>query len=197
MRDYVRFSVVLAVISAVAGGLLALVNSFTEPKISAYQALAEANAYRQVLPAADRFESLPADQLAKVQQNPDTAGIQDIKVGTKADQPVGWVYKVATYGYSSDIQLLVGIGVDAKVGGVYLLSQNDTPGLGAKIAEADFIEQSAIQQAQPQHDLKVSKDGGQVQAVAGATISSRAVTRGINQAFQVFRNQTGQGKPAE
>lgn len=194
MRDYLRLTLVLAVICAVAGGLLALVNTFTEPKIIAYQAAAEAKAYQEVMPAADQFTSLAADQLAKVKQNPETAGIEDIKVGTKAGQPVGWICKVASYGYSSDLRLLVGIGNDAKLGGVLVLSQNETPGLGTNVTEAEFIGQPAITNAQPQQDLKVKKDGGTVQAVAGATVSSRAVLRGINQAFSFLRSQTGPAK---
>ncbi|HYH02830.1 MAG TPA: RnfABCDGE type electron transport complex subunit G, partial [Bacillota bacterium] len=172
------------------------VNTFTEPKIMAYQATAEANAYREVLPAADEFQSLPANEMVKVKQNPETAGIEDIKVGTKAGQPIGWICKVASYGYSSDIKLLVGIGKDAKLGGILVLSQNETPGLGTNVTEKEFIGQSEITNAQPQQDLKVKKDGGMVQAVAGATISSRAVLRGINQAFIFYRGQTNGTKAA-
>lgn len=190
MRDYLRLTIVLAVICAVAGGLLALVNTFTEPKIIAYQAAAEANAYQKVLPAAEEFKSLAAAEIAKLKQNPDTAGIENIKVGIKAGQPVGWICKVASYGYSSDIKLLVGINNDGKLGGVLVLSQNETPGLGTNVAEKEFIEQPEIINAQPHQVLKVKKDGGKVQAVAGATISSRAVLRSINQAFSFYRNYT-------
>jgi electron transport complex protein RnfG len=199
VRDhfYLRLIVVLMVISAVASGLLALVNSFTEPKIVAYQALAEAKAYRKVLPQADAFKSIPAGQLVKVRANAATAGIEDVKVGTKAGKLVGWACKAAAHGYSSNIKLLVGIGQDAKLGGVVVLEQNETPGLGTEVTGVEFIGQPALRTANPRAELKVNKDGGQVQAVAGATISSRAVVRDINQAFSFFRSQTGQGKAAD
>jgi electron transport complex protein RnfG len=191
VRDYLRLTVVLMVISAVASGLLALVNSFTEPKILAFQAVAEAKAYREVLPQADNFKSIPAGQLAKVRANAATAGIENVIVGTKTGQLVGWICKAASHGSSSDIKLLVGIGKDAKMGGVMVLEQNETPGLGTEVTGAEFIKQPALKTANPQRDLQVNKDGGQVQAVAGATISSRAVVRDLNQSFSFFRSQTG------
>lgn len=192
MGSYLRLTVVLAVISAVAGGLLALVNSFTEPKILAYRTLAENKAYRDVLPGADKFETYPSDALARLRKQPETAGIEDVKVGIKDGQPVGWICKVASHGYSSDIKMLVGIGKEAGLGGVKVMEQSETPGLGTKITEPKFIGQKAIQKADSHQDLAVNKDGGTVQAIAGATISSRAVVRGINQAFCFFRGQTGQ-----
>jgi electron transport complex protein RnfG len=193
-NKYVRLTVVLMVISAVASGLLAWVNAFTEPKITAYRALAEAQAYRKVLPQAETFKSIPAGQLAKVQATAATAGIADVKVGTKAGRIIGWVCKAVSYGYSSDIKLLVGISKDAKLTGLEVLELNETPGLGMEVTGGEFIGQPAFKNANPQHNLQVNKDGGQVQAVAGATISSRAVVRDINQAFGFFRSRTGRAQ---
>jgi electron transport complex protein RnfG len=195
VRSYWRLTIVLAVISAVASGLLVLVNSFTAPKILAYQAQAEADAYRQVLPQAERYQSLPLTQLAKLKTNPETAGISDVKVGIKAGRSVGWVCKVASHGYSSDIKLLVGIGKDARLTGVVILEQSETPGLGTEVTGAGFIRQPALKKADLKQDLQVNKDGGTVQAVAGATISSRAVVRSINQAFHFFRSQATDSLP--
>jgi electron transport complex protein RnfG len=190
VRDYLRLMVVLALISAAAGGLLAFVDSFTAPKIEEYKKLAEANAYQDALPQADTFESLSADLLGRIQKNPETSGILDVKIAKKAGSAVGWVCKVASHGYSSDIKLLVGIGNDARLGGVLILEQSETPGLGAKVTESEFIGQSAIKTAKPDKEIRVSKDGGEVQAVAGATISSRAVLAAINQAFKFYQTQS-------
>jgi electron transport complex protein RnfG len=195
VRSYWRLTIVLAVISAAASGLLVLVNSFTAPKIFAYQAQAEADAYRQVLPQAERYQSLSPAQLAKLRTNPETAGISNVKAGIKAGRPVGWVCKVVSHGYSSDIKLLVGIGQDARLTGVVILEQSETPGLGSEVTGAEFIRQAALKKADPQQDLQVNKDGGTVQAVAGATISSRAVVHGINQAFRFFRSRAADSGP--
>jgi electron transport complex protein RnfG len=187
VRNYWRLIIVLGLISAVAGGTLAMVNSFTEPKIAAYKQLAEARACQEALPAAATFKQASAALLAKVKNDPQLTDIWDVKVGLKEDRPVGWVCKVASRGYSSNVVLLVGIGNDAKLGRVIVLEQNETPGLGAKVTEPEFIAQTAISNSTPGQILQVTKDGGSVQAIAGATISSRAALRGINQVFDLFK----------
>lgn len=190
MRDYMRLMIVLAVIGAVAAGLLALVDSFTEPKIQAFKVQAESEAYQQALPQANSFKE-DTKLLEAAKSNPDLADINGLRVGFNGDQPVGWVCKVSPRGYSSNIEMLVGIEPNGKLAKVVILSQTETPGLGTNIVNPEFINQPAIYNSNGQ-DLKVTKDGGKVDAVTGATISSRAVLRGINQAFGFFRLQASE-----
>ena len=192
MRNSLRLVIILAVISAVAGGALALVNSFTEPKIKAYQALAEANAYRRALPEAESFSDLP-DLLAKVKTNPATSNVTDLKVGLNNGTEVGWVCKVLTNGFNGNIVMLVGINKSGALGEAVILEQKETPGLGTKVTDPEFIAQPSIKKVTPGEILKVNKDNGKVQAVAGATISSRAVVRGINQVLSFYQSQTSDG----
>ena len=189
MRDSLRLIFILALISAVAGGALALVNSFTEPKIQAYQAQAEAVAYQGALSEANSFTSLP-ELVEKVKSNPATSNIEEIKAGLKNGSRVGWVCKVSVTGFSSKIAMLVGITNAGEIGETIILEQTETPGLGSKITDPEFISQSAIKNALPGEGLRVNKDNGSVQAVAGATISSRAVVQGINQVLQFYQNQS-------
>lgn len=190
MRDYLRLMVVLAVISAVASGLLAMVNSFTEPKIEAFKIQAESDAYRQALPQADAFKDDPK-LLSQVQSNPNLSLITGLKVGYKGDHREGWVCKVSSRGYSSNIEMLIGVKTDGQLAKVVILDQKETPGLGTNTTNSEFIDQPAIYNSHGK-DLKLTKDGGTVQAVTGATISSRAVVRGINQAFGLYRLQASQ-----
>lgn len=196
MRDSLRLIIILAVISAVAGGALALVNSFTEPKIDAYRAQAEVNAYQQALPEADSFTSLP-DLVVTAKSNPATSNIQDIRVGLKNETKVGWVCKVSATGFSGDIVMLIGINNSGELGETVILEQKETPGLGSKITDPEFIGQPAIKNVLPGENLKVNKDNGTVQAVAGATISSRAVVRGINQVILFYLNQSSADKQVD
>lgn len=191
MRDYLRLMLVLALVSAVAAGLLAAVDSFTGPKIEAYKAKSEAAAYQQVLPDADSYGEDP-EIMKKIGERPDLAFVQSVKVGTKEENRVGWVCKVASPGYSSNIVMLVGINSDGKLGKVLVLDQKESPGLGTNVTDPGFIEQASIIQASANQELKVAKDGGKVQAITGATVSSRAVLRGINQVFKFYRWQNGE-----
>lgn len=194
MRDYLRLMLVLAVISAVAAGLLALVDSFTAPKIEAYKSQSEAGAYQQVLPGVDSFTE-ESELMEKISAQPDLSDIQTVKSGIKQGKKVGWVCKVASPGFSSNIVMLVGIYSDGELGKVLVLEQKESPGLGTNVTDPDFIEQKAIAQANVNQELKVIKDGGDVQAITGATISSRAVLRGINQVFKFYRWQNGDENP--
>lgn len=193
MRDslYLRLMVVLAVISAVAAGTLALVDSFTKPKIEAFKAESEASAYQQVLPEADSFAD-DAALMESIAKQPRFSLIQNVKIGTQQGTQVGWVCKVASPGYSSDIVMLVGIKTDGSLGKVMVLAQQESPGLGTNVTDPAFIEQPPIAEANAGQELKVTKDGGTVQAITGATISSRAVLRGINQVFEFYRWRQGE-----
>ncbi|MGE5606363.1 MAG: RnfABCDGE type electron transport complex subunit G [Bacteroidota bacterium] len=191
MRDYLRLMIVLAVISAVAAGTLALVDSFTKPKIEAFKAQSEASAYQQVLAEADSFTE-DVELMETIAKQPRFSYIQNVKIGTNQGNKVGWVCKVASPGYSSNIVMLIGIKVDGKIGKVMVLDQKESPGLGTNVTDPGFIEQKAIAQANAGEQLKVTKDGGAVQAITGATISSRAVLRGVNQVFDLYRWQLEQ-----
>lgn len=191
MRDYLRLIIVLAVISALAGGALAVVNTFTEPKIQALKIQTESDAYQQALAVADVFEDDP-EAFGQTKTSPELTLIQSVKAGLKDGVVVGWVCKVVTSGYGGNIDMLVGIENDGQMGKVTILGHTETPGLGSHITDDEFIGQAAIDNATAVQTLQVGKDGGTVQAITGATVSSRAVLRGINQVFWLHRRLSGQ-----
>lgn len=191
MREYLRLIIVLAIICAMAGGALTLVNTFTEPKIQALKIQTESDAYQQALPIADRFEDAP-EAFEQTKISPALNLIQNVKAGLKDGTVVGWVCKVVTSGYGGNIDMLIGIKKDGQMGKVMVLGHTETPGLGSNITDDQFIGQAAIENATASQTLQVSKDGGSVQAITGATVSSRAVLRGINQVFWLQRRLSGQ-----
>ncbi len=84
--------------------------------------------------------------------------------------------------------LLVGMNANGSLTGIRVISQSETPQVGSKIAEPEFYGQEAFAGQAVSDDLEVTKDGGNVDAVNGATVSSRAVVRGINAAFELYRS---------
>jgi electron transport complex protein RnfG len=110
-------------------------------------------------------------------------------------------------GYQGPIRLLVGVGVDGKVLGVHVQAHSETPGIGARVATdespwiARFTGRSLADPPEPRWALKA--DGGDFDAIAGATVSSRAVVGGVHQAVQyfmthqeqVFGSTAGQAEP--
>ena len=102
---------------------------------------------------------------------------------------LGYIFNITTSkGYGGDIQLTVGIQSDGTVSGYSVLSISETAGLGMKATEPSFYNQYVNKQADK---FVVSKDGGdgeQIDALSGATITSRAVTGAVNAALGYYQN---------
>lgn len=92
--------------------------------------------------------------------------------------PVGYAFMTDGRGYGGKIGILVGLEVDRTVRGIRIISHQETPGLGAKITQLDFLDQYA---GLSTSELAIRRDGGAVDAITGATISSRAVADGVAQ----------------
>lgn len=183
MPKELRLVLVLTLICAVAAGVLSMVDGFTQPRIAARAEEALKQALSFSLPGTERFEP---DRSALDAVKGITPGVTEIYRGFNGQELTGFVFVVGAAGYSSTIQQMVGINFNGEVQRVIVLSQAETPGLGTKVAEAEFIDQPAIRQGKAGQPLAVDRDGGNVQAATGATISSRAAVRGINQALEAF-----------
>jgi electron transport complex protein RnfG len=187
--------IVLTVICVVSGGILGLVNAWTEPVIQAQKELAKEKALREVLPLATAFRAEEAE-LDKFTQSGFT-GLVEIYRGLRVGQPEGFVFIVEQQGYASLIRMVIGITQAGNLAGVKVTSQSESPGLGAKITNAEFLTQQAFQEATSGSQLAVTQDRGEVEAITNATISSRAVVRGVNAALAashsllVAENQIG------
>ena len=90
-------------------------------------------------------------------------------------------------GFGGRIEIMTGINVDGSIKSFKVISSNETPGLGSKVDEPKFKEQ--LNGFYPYRQiLKVKQDGGDVDAVTAATISSRAVLKAIEKAYNAFSN---------
>lgn len=161
----------LTLISAVCAALLAFVNSVTEGPIRNIAALKANRAARAVLP--------PGVKAIDTRTDPADKSLV-IFLGYSDDAKknlVGYaVPGLSANGYGGDIRLTVGLTPDRKVVSYQVLAANETPGLGAKLGTPEFASQFA---GQPAASLKVKKDGGTIDAITGATITSRAVCGAI------------------
>lgn len=171
MKETIKLGKYLFIICAVAGVTLAGTNHFTSKKIASQKLKAENSALTDVLPVAFCFE---------VKNNFPKTGFDD------KNNIVGYVLKVIAAGYSSEISALVGIDRDFKVTGVKILSQNETPGLGAKISEKNFLSQF-IGKFSEKILLKKDAQVGEIDGITSATISSRAITDAIRKNIDEFK----------
>lgn len=169
MKEMMRYGFILALICVVAAGLLAAVNSLTHPKIIAQTQAEEQAALKEVMPLASKF--------AEVKSDKDKDALY-YKAFNNQDKLVGFIFKASSKGYSSQIQTLAGVFLDQKISAVKVISQNETPGLGAKITEDKFSEQ---------FKNRSSLDLSGVEAITGATISSHAVISSVEKKARQIR----------
>lgn len=166
VRYLFRLTLTLFLITAVVAGLLGLVNFITADKIAAGNAEKAANAKSAVL---------PADSYEDIAQFNDPSGL--ITGLWKAGDD-GYVAECVVGGSQGDIDLMVGVRADGTVSGVSIIKQTETAGLGAKATQPEFTEQFIGTAG----EVLVTKDGGQIEALTGATITSRAVCKAVSAA---------------
>lgn len=159
--------IVLLAISAITALLLGLTNMVTMPYIARNTLLKTQAAMAEVLPA-DGYE--PVEY---------TGGNLMVSEVNRATNDSGYVVRVAPSGFAGAVDMMVGVSVDGTVTGVSIITQAETPGLGANATKADWRAQFVGKSG----TVAVSKDGGEIDALTGATITSRAVTSGVNAAL--------------
>lgn len=164
-----RLVIVLFAVTAVVALLLGLVNFITEDKIAANIKAKTDAAMSAVLSAAD-YEKLDSFT--------DNSGL--VKSMYKANDSsgafLGYVCEVSPSGFGGAINMVVGVDAYGNVTGVSIVKMTETSGLGANAANTSFREQY-VGKTGP---LAINKDGGEIVALTGATITSRAVTEGVN-----------------
>ena len=178
--SFKNMSLCLLVICLVCSALLAGVYALTaDPIAKAAQAKNEA-AIKEVLP--DTAVTIEEESSIVVDGQTYTYNRAFDNLGNT----VGCAINVSTNGFGGPIVIKVGFGVDGVIWNTKVLSQSETPGLGAKCTEPSFSEQ--FKGFDPsQKKLSVKKDGGDVDAITASTITSRAYADGLDLASRVFQ----------
>lgn len=194
MNKILKNTLILTAITLVSGLALGAVYEITKEPIAQAEDAAKKEAWQAVFPEADLndFESQDVDTDIADQV------IADLGIKGSIDEVcvVGDEGYVVTAtdgeGYGGDIQITVGITADGTVNGVSILSISETAGLGMKATEPSFYEQYEGVQTDK---FAVAKDGGEgepIDAISGATITTRAVTGAVNAALGYCQNAFGQ-----
>lgn len=174
-------------ICVVAGAILAGVNQMTTEPIAASKAAGLEAAIKAVTP---EFDNKPAEEsYMAATYDGDSLRIYPAK---KGDELVGVAVESSTKkGFGGEIKVVVGFDPDGKLINYSVQKHSETPGLGSKMQEwfrTDKNKQSVIGRTLTEDGLKVSKDGGDVDAITAATISSRAFLDAINRAYSAYKS---------
>ena len=158
----VIFLTLIVVVSVVA---LTLTNGITKDKI----AIAKKEAISETLATLfPEMEDFTLDEESGL-YTPLTGG-----------ESLGHAFMATATGYSGTIDILIGLEPDATLRGIKIISQQETPGLGAKITEPFFLDQF---QGLSAEQVVLAHNGGKIDAITGATISSSAVVNAVKEAI--------------
>jgi electron transport complex protein RnfG len=156
-------TIVLVAITLVITVLLSLTQAATSPVIAEQEQKTADAARAEVLAGATTFTAV----------TPDVPNIIDVY---KEDAGNGWVVTAADKGFGGEIQVMVGFDANKNVLAVKVLSHTETPGLGTKAADPAYLKQYKGKSAE---DAKIIKEGGSIDTITGATITSKAVNRAV------------------
>ncbi|WP_408071343.1 RnfABCDGE type electron transport complex subunit G [Butyrivibrio sp. JL13D10] len=192
IKTMLKNALILFIITLVAGVSLGFVYQVTKEPIAHQEELAQIKANQAVFPEAADFEDveLDADTVSSVLSGADYSKIEINSVKKAVDgqgNGLGYVVQVTSGGYGDKIVFTVGISNDSKVNGISLISINETPGLGMN-AEKVLVPQFA---GKPASQFAVTKNAAssdsEIEAISGATITSKAVTFGVDAAVAYFQ----------
>lgn len=197
-----KFAFILFLVNLIAASILAGTYDFTKSEIRKQESIIQEEALKQVMPEAigDRIEFAKKSGRVKY---------WEVFKGNNPG-PQGYIYIARKYGYSSIIETMAGLKKDGTITGVKILSQNETPGLGAKIIEIvsnrtlfNSLKEIFTKEKRPKETLSpyfteqfvnrniraLELSKYDIQAIAGATISSRAVLDSLkSEGLEILNN---------
>lgn len=202
MKSMLKDAMVLFVITLIAGLILGVVYQVTKNPIAAQKEKARQEACREVFADAAGFEELKISEQAegeweirRSEQGYEAADIDQVMKALDADNNIlGYIVTVTDHeGYSGDIQFMLGIRNDGTLNGISLLSIAETAGLGMR-AEEVLKPQFADKNVEAFTYTKSGAAGDeQIDVISGATITTNAITSGVNAGLYYFRTVIMEG----
>ena len=177
MNKILKLALVLLAVSAVVAGVLGVINELTYPVIDAQKQAKTAEAFSAVL-KADRFDEIEFS-------NPDFPTVLTVH---KAEG-VGYVVTSKFSGAQGNITLAVGVDNDYKCTGISVIEHAETSGLGANAASTGEVGVNFRAQFVGQDEsIALSNAGGSIDALTGATITSRAITEAVATSIRAVKS---------
>lgn len=197
-KAFMKDALILFAITLVSGICLGFVYDITKGPIEQATIAANNKTYQQVLSTASSFADMEGSEAAVADLNVSGAlasfggvAVESVLEGTDASGAVvGYVINsLSNDSYGGAVKVSVGLDADGVIAGVGIREINDTPGLGLKAKEPDFLNQYTGKQVD---SLVVTKTGAsadnEIDSISGATITSDAVTNAVNAALYYLHN---------
>lgn len=178
VKKVLKLSGILCAIAVATSLLLAVTNELTATTILQRQLEAKNAAMTDVLPAKsyNLLKSVPDDY--------------EVYAAFNGYDPIGYTVSLSEYGYGGEIKLMIGIDKNHKIAGVTIIDMSETAGLGDNAKKPEF---TAMFKGLEKEEVALTSDGGKIQAITGATVTSTAVTTGVARALEIVSKQIGGG----
>ena len=202
MREMIKNTAILLVITIVAGLVLGLVYQITKDPIAEQEAKKKQEACQEVFQDAASFETMEVKSVNAnewAQAGFAQESVEEVMgaVDTSGNL-LGYVVTVTTReGYGGDIQFSIGIRMDGTINGISILSISETAGLGMRAEEVLKPQFAGKQVEQFEYTKSGAVSETQIDAISGATITTNAVTNGVNAGLYYFRTVLGGGSANE
>lgn len=188
MKEIMKTGIILLVLCLVATLALAVTNELTKAPIAAQRATKTAAARQEVLPLADPEGFVQLEEAKLNEVIAADSSVVDVYIGKSVDgEVIGYVITTNPKGFGGIVETFVGIDTKGVITGVRIGTHAETPGLGDVATQPEFYEQ--YNDMSVEHVIGVSKVSGsetEIQAISGATITSKAVTDGVNSAANAY-----------
>ena len=201
MSKIIKDAIALTLITLVAGMALGAVHGITKEPIARQEALAKEAAYKEVFADAESYETVEmTDELAnQLRSSLDSEGYKAQSIDEVVDavdgsgNSLGYVITVITSeGYGGDIKFSMGIQADGTMNGMSILSISETAGLGMRANTDEFKSQFVGKNTD---QIVYTKNGAsadnEIDALSGATVTTNAMTNGVNAGLCAFRVMEG------
>ncbi len=182
MKENLKLAMVLAIIVGISTALLAFTYAITKGPIENTRFQNEMDAMKAIMPIAKDFEEI------KIESPESYNGILKISKATDGNDIVGYIFMITTKGYGGNLKFLAGLDKDSKLTGMKVLEHSETPGLGAVSTTEEF--QSQFKGKSTENGINYVKGTepkeGEISAITGATITTKAITKGVNEAIDYY-----------
>ena len=199
MKEMLKNAGILLAITVIAGFVLGAVYQITKEPIAQAEAAAAMEAYKEVFADESDFTEIEVDAGALASGGITGSDINKVLEAKGADGSVlGYVFVITNHeGYAGDIQFTLGVSMDGTTKGISILAISETPGLGMEAENVLKPQFSGKKVEQFTYTKTGAVSEEQIDAISGATITTNAVTNGVNAGLYYFQNVLGGGMANE
>lgn len=184
MKDTIKLSLTLFIITAISALILSLSNNITAPVIAQSDEVKKEQAKLELLSDADEFKPVDEEVLKAVKDEDNN--ITECEEALKNNEIIGYIFKATTSGYGGDIEFMIGIS-EGKLKGIQIIKHTETPGLGASMMKPSFM--NSFKEKSIDNELTAVSapvNDSEVQSITSATVTTTAVVGEVNNLIKIY-----------